>query len=63
MTSLDHEAVKSYMLVVTVADGGVPQLSFGVAVSVQVTGVNEFTPLFGNSTYSVIYAEVGGMQL
>ena len=58
LTALDFESVKSYLLVVTVADGGSPQFSTDTTVSIQVTGTNEFTPVFSNSTYSVSHSEV-----
>ena len=58
LVALDFESVKSYLLVVTVTDGGSPQFSTDVTVSVQVTGTNEFTPVFSNSTYSVSHSEV-----
>ena len=58
LVTLDFESVKSYLLVVTVTDGGSPQFSTDTTVSVQVTGTNEFTPVFSNSTYSVSHSEV-----
>ena len=58
LVALDFESVKSYLLVVTVTDEGSPQFSTDVTVSVQVTGTNEFTPVFSNSTYSVSHSEV-----
>jgi len=57
-TALDFESVKSYLLVVTVTDGGSPQFSTDATVSIQVTGTNEFSPVFSNSTYSVSHSEV-----
>ena len=58
LTALDFESVKSYLLVITVTDGGSHQFSTDTTVSVQVTGTNEFTPVFSNSTYSVSHSEV-----
>ena len=58
LVALDFESVKSYLLVVTVSDGGSPQFSTDATVSVQVTGTNEFSPVFSNSTYVVSYSEV-----
>ena len=58
LVAVDFESVKSYLLVVTVTDGGSPQFSTDTTVSVQVTGTNEFTPIFSNSTYSVSHSEV-----
>lgn len=58
LTAVDFESIKSYLLVVTVTDGGSPQFSTDTTVSVQVTGVNEFSPVFSNSTYAVSHLEV-----
>ena len=58
LSSLDFETVKSYLLVITVTDGGSPQFSTDIAVSVQVTGANEFSPVFSNSTYTASHLEV-----
>lgn len=58
LVALDFESIKSYLLVVTVTDGGSPQFSTDTTVSVQVTGVNEFSPVFSNATYAVSYLEV-----
>lgn len=55
---LDFESIKSYLLVVTVTDGGLPQFSTDTTVSVQLTGTNEFSPVFSNSTYAVSHSEV-----
>ena len=58
LMTLDFESVKSYLLVVTVTDGGSPQFSTDTTVSIQVTGTNEFSPVFSNSTYAVSHSEV-----
>ena len=58
LVTLDFEAIKSYLLVITVSDGGSPKLTTNVTVSIQVTGVNEFSPVFSNSTYAVNHSEV-----
>lgn len=58
LTAVDFESIKSYLLVVTVTDGGSPQFSTDTTVSVQVTGINEFLPVFSNSTYAVSHLEV-----
>ena len=50
--------MKSYLLVITVADGGSPQFTTYVTVTVQVTGTNEYTPVFSNSTHTVSHSEV-----
>ncbi|KAJ7379359.1 Protocadherin Fat 4 [Desmophyllum pertusum] len=57
LVALDFESIKSYLLVVTITDGGSPQFSTNTTVSVQVTGTNEFAPVFSNSTYTVSHSE------
>ena len=58
LVGLDFESIKSYLLVVTITDGGSPQFSTNATVSVQVTGTNEFAPVFSNSAYAVSHSEV-----
>ena len=58
LSSLDFESVKSYLLVITVTDGGSPQFTTDIGVSIQVTGTNEFSPVFSNSSYTVSHSEV-----
>ncbi|KAK3732012.1 hypothetical protein QZH41_016882, partial [Actinostola sp. cb2023] len=56
---LDYESDTSYVLVITVIDGGeTVQLSSEVTISVEVTGINEFAPSFGQQLYSVSYLEI-----
>ena len=50
--------MKSYLLVITVADGGSPQFTTYVTVTVQVTGTNEYAPVFSNSTHTISHSEV-----
>ena len=50
--------MKSYLLVITVADGGSPQFTTYVTVTVQVTSTNEYAPVFSNSTHTVSQSEV-----
>ena len=57
-STFDFESVKSYLLVITVADGGSPQFTTYVTVTVQVTGTNEYAPVFSNSTHTVSHSEV-----
>ena len=57
-STFDFESVKSYLLVITVADGGSPQFTTYVTVTVQVTGTNEYAPVFSNSTRTVSHSEV-----
>lgn len=50
--------MKSYLLVITVADGGSLQFTTYVIVTAQVTGTNEYAPVFSNSTHTVSHSEV-----
>ena len=43
---------------ITVADGGSPQFTTYVTVTVQVTDTNEYAPVFSNSTHTVSHSEV-----
>lgn len=56
--TLDYESVSSYVLSITVSDGGVSSLSTEVSVHVSVSAVNEHPPVFTSSgTYSVSVPE------
>ena len=46
VASLDYETKNSYNLLLTVVDGGTPQLSSQCIVIVQVTDINDNTPVF-----------------
>ena len=50
--------MKSYLLVITVADGGSPRFTTYVTVTVEITGTNEYAPVFSNSTHTVSHSEV-----
>ncbi|XP_035677121.1 protocadherin Fat 4-like [Branchiostoma floridae] len=52
-TGLDYENTTQYQLTITVADNGSPSLSTEVAVTMEITGVNEFQPVFTLNPYSV----------
>ena len=43
---------------ITVADGGSPQFTTYATVTVQITGTNEYAPVFSNSTHTVSHSEV-----
>ena len=58
LSTFDFETVKSYLLVITVTDGGSPQFTTDISVSVQVTGSNEFSPIFSQSEYNASHSEV-----
>ncbi|XP_066284098.1 cadherin-23-like [Branchiostoma lanceolatum] len=50
--SLDFEGDDWYYLTLAVADNGSPALSANITVSVHVNPVNEFTPVYNDSSYS-----------
>nr|XP_006825997.1 PREDICTED: protocadherin Fat 4-like [Saccoglossus kowalevskii] len=51
-SELDHEAVVSYVLAVTVSDNGTPVMAADVDVTVNVNDVNDNIPLFTMETYT-----------
>lgn len=56
-SSLDHETLKEYSLVVNVSDGGSPTYVTVVMVTVYVRPENDYTPLFEYSNYSTNISE------
>lgn len=56
-SSLDHETLKEYSLVVNVSDGGSPTYVTVVMVTVYVRPENDYTPLFEYSNYSTNITE------
>ncbi|XP_019645840.1 PREDICTED: protocadherin Fat 4-like [Branchiostoma belcheri] len=52
-TGLDYENTTEYQLTITVSDDGSPSLSAEVTVSMEITGENEFQPVFTLNPYSV----------
>ena len=59
--AVDYETLDAYSLTVTVADGGSPALTGTVVVSVDITAVNEHTPVFSGS-YSETISENTPLQ-
>nr|XP_049607648.1 protocadherin alpha-8-like [Syngnathus scovelli] len=55
--SLDREAARSHSLVLTAIDGGKPQKSGHMNISITVLDVNDNTPVFSHDTYSVMLQE------
>ncbi|XP_067685436.1 cadherin-23-like [Haliotis asinina] len=55
--TFDYETTTEYVLTVTVTDNGTPQLSVDVTVRISVTPVNEATPIFSETTYTVATIE------
>ena len=54
---LDYEASHEYYLTVEATDGGSPPLSDMAAVNVNVTDVNDNSPVFSQSTYTAVVGE------
>ncbi len=56
--ALDYETTTSYSLVVTVTDGGSTPLSGTATLTITVTDVNEYAPVFAGGTVATVsYAE------
>ena len=55
--SFDRELVQTYVLLVTAADNGVPQLSASTCVFINVTDTNDEVPTFNDTVYQVIVPE------
>ncbi|XP_012372968.1 protocadherin alpha-9 isoform X4 [Octodon degus] len=56
-STLDHESMSSYELVVTARDGGSPPLWASATVSVEVADVNDNAPVFAQPEYTVFVKE------
>nr|XP_032655849.1 protocadherin Fat 1 isoform X1 [Chelonoidis abingdonii] len=55
--SLDYESSHEYYLTVEATDGGTPSLSDVVTVNINVTDVNDNTPVFSQDTYTAVISE------
>lgn len=55
--SLDHESAAEYYLTVEATDGGTPPLSDVATVTINVTDVNDNSPVFSQSTYNAVVGE------
>ena len=55
--SFDRELVQTYVLLVTAADNGVPQLSASTCVFINVTDTNDEVPTFNDTVYQVTVPE------
>ena len=58
-TSLDHESVTLFNLVIEVRDGGTPQLIDSISVMINVTDVNDNAPQFIELDSPIDIPEVG----
>ncbi|XP_075412906.1 protocadherin Fat 1 isoform X2 [Tenrec ecaudatus] len=57
LENLDYESSREYYLTVEATDGGTPSLSDVATVSVNVTDVNDNTPMFSQETYAAVVSE------
>ncbi|XP_074848983.1 protocadherin Fat 1 isoform X2 [Carettochelys insculpta] len=55
--SLDYESSHEYYLTVEATDGGTPSLSDVVTVNINVTDINDNTPVFNQNTYTAVISE------
>ncbi|XP_028275191.1 protocadherin Fat 3 [Parambassis ranga] len=54
---LDYETCKDYFLIVEARDGGTPTLSAITKVNINLTDVNDNTPMFSSDLYSAMVSE------
>ncbi|KAH0616155.1 hypothetical protein JD844_027065 [Phrynosoma platyrhinos] len=54
---LDYESSPEYYLTVEATDGGTPSLSDVVTVNINVTDINDNTPVFSQDTYHAVISE------
>uniref|UniRef100_A0A8C3R498 FAT atypical cadherin 1 n=1 Tax=Cyanoderma ruficeps TaxID=181631 RepID=A0A8C3R498_9PASS len=55
--SLDYESSHEYYLTVEATDGGTPSLSDVVTVNINVTDINDNSPVFSQDTYTAVISE------
>uniref|UniRef100_A0A2I3SRM1 FAT atypical cadherin 1 n=1 Tax=Pan troglodytes TaxID=9598 RepID=A0A2I3SRM1_PANTR len=55
--NLDYESSHEYYLTVEATDGGTPSLSDVATVNVNVTDINDNTPVFSQDTYTTVISE------
>ncbi|CAJ0944561.1 unnamed protein product [Ranitomeya imitator] len=55
--SLDHEASAEYYLTVEATDGGTPPLSDVATISINITDINDNSPVFSQSSYTAVVGE------
>lgn len=55
--NLDYESSHEYYLTVEATDGGTPSLSDVATVSINVTDVNDNSPVFSQDTYTAVISE------
>ncbi|XP_075466227.1 protocadherin Fat 1 isoform X4 [Ascaphus truei] len=57
LQSLDYETAPEYYLTVEATDGGTPPLSDVATVNINVTDVNDNSPIFSQNTYTAVIGE------
>lgn len=55
--NLDYESSHEYYLTVAATDGGTPSLSDVATVNINVTDINDNTPMFSQDTYTAVISE------
>ncbi|KAM9622277.1 protocadherin Fat 1 [Trichechus inunguis] len=55
--NLDYESSHGYYLTVEATDGGTPSLSDVATVNINVTDINDNTPIFSQDTYTAVVSE------
>lgn len=55
--NLDYESSHDYYLTVEAADGGTPSLSDVATVNINVTDINDNSPVFSQDTYTAVISE------
>ncbi|XP_014892491.1 protocadherin beta-1-like [Poecilia latipinna] len=56
-SELDRETASEYNITVTCSDGGIPSLSSSVTLTLQISDVNDNSPVFERSSYEAYIAE------
>lgn len=55
--NLDYETSHEYYLTVEATDGGTPSLSDVATVNINITDINDNTPVFSQDTYTTVISE------
>lgn len=55
--NLDYETSHGYYLTVEATDGGTPSLSDVATVNINITDINDNTPVFSQDTYTTVISE------
>lgn len=60
--SLDYESSHEYYLTVEATDGGTPSLSDVATVNINVTDINDNSPVFSQDTYTTVVSEDAALE-